>query len=54
MAAQVADDVYAGLRAGERLDADTAAVALDRAVDRVRRAHPDRPELWAALIHTGP
>ncbi|MBB5825608.1 CHAT domain-containing protein [Micromonospora carbonacea] len=54
VAAQVADDVYAGLRAGERLDADTAAVALDRAVDRVRRAHPDRPELWAALIHTGP
>ncbi|KWV31571.1 CHAT domain-containing protein [Micromonospora rifamycinica] len=54
VAAQVADDVYAGLRAGEQLDADAAAVALDRAVDRVRRTHPDRPELWAALIHTGP
>ncbi|WP_328341274.1 CHAT domain-containing protein [Micromonospora sp. NBC_00421] len=54
VAAQVADDVYAGLRAGRRLDADGAAVALDRAIDRVRRAHPDRPEVWAALIHTGP
>lgn len=54
VAAQVADDVYAGLRAGRQLDADAAAVALDKAVDRVRRTHPDRPELWAALIHTGP
>ncbi|MEU1606782.1 CHAT domain-containing protein [Micromonospora matsumotoense] len=54
VAAQVADDVYAGLKAGERLDADGAAVALDKAIDRVRREHPDRPELWAALIHTGP
>ncbi|MFF3855610.1 hypothetical protein [Micromonospora sp. NPDC002575] len=34
--------------------ADNAAVALDGSIDRVRRAHPDRPELWAALIHTGP
>ncbi|MEU1888741.1 CHAT domain-containing protein [Micromonospora rifamycinica] len=54
VAAQVADDVYAGLRVGEQLDADAAAVALDAAIDRVRRTHPDRPELWAALIHTGP
>ncbi|MEU7614858.1 CHAT domain-containing protein [Micromonospora rifamycinica] len=54
VAAQVADDVYAGLRAGQQLDADAAATALDRAIDRVRRTHPDRPELWAALIHTGP
>ncbi|WDZ83950.1 CHAT domain-containing protein [Micromonospora cathayae] len=54
VAAQVADDVYAGLKAGGRLDADNAALALDKAIDRVRREHPDRPELWAALVHTGP
>jgi hypothetical protein len=54
VAAQVATDVYADLAAGGRLDAAGAAWALDRAIDRVRREHPDRPDLWAALIHTGP
>ncbi|MEV6350649.1 CHAT domain-containing protein [Actinoplanes sp. NPDC051851] len=54
VAAQVAGDVYASLTAGGALDASGAALALDRAIDRVRTERPDRPDLWAALIHTGP
>jgi hypothetical protein len=54
VAAQVAEDVYARLAAGGRPDADGAAFALDEALARVRREQPDRPDLWAALIHTGP
>ena len=54
IAAQVADDVYAQLGAGGDPDADRAAYALDHALARVRAQNPERPELWAALIHTGP
>jgi CHAT domain-containing protein len=54
IAAQVAGDVYAHLATGGGPDADGAAHALDRALARVRRENPDRPDLWAALIHTGP
>jgi len=54
IAAQVADDVYARLAADSEPDAAGAAYALDHALARVRREHPDRPDLWAALIHTGP
>ncbi|MFC7534339.1 CHAT domain-containing protein [Actinoplanes sp. GCM10030250] len=54
VAAQVAADVYAALTAGGSLNSSEAAYALDRAIDRVRRQQPDRPDLWAALIHTGP
>lgn len=54
VAAQVADDVYAALTADGALNATGAARALDRAIDRVRTERPDRPDLWAALIHTGP
>jgi CHAT domain-containing protein len=54
VAAQVADDVYAGLTAGGSPDASGAARALDAALLRVRAQHPDRPELWASLVHTGP
>lgn len=54
VAAQIADDVYVRLAAGGQPDADGAAFALDDALARVRREQPDRPDLWAALIHTGP
>ena len=53
-AAQIAEDVYAWLAADGEPDADGAAYALDRALARVRQEQPDRPDLWAALIHTGP
>jgi CHAT domain-containing protein len=54
VAAQIADDVYARLAAGPEPDASGAAYALDQALARIRQEHPDRPDLWAALIHTGP
>ncbi|MEV6305204.1 CHAT domain-containing protein [Actinoplanes sp. NPDC051861] len=54
VAAQVAGDVYATLASDGRLDATRAAYALDAAIERVRQEQPDRPDLWAALIHTGP
>ena len=55
IAAQVAGDVYARLGAAPGgPDAAGAARALDAALVRVRSDHPDRPELWASLIHTGP
>ncbi|MGW4466310.1 CHAT domain-containing protein [Micromonospora sp. NPDC004704] len=54
VAAQVAEAVYGHLTAGGEPDASGAAYALDRAVARVREEQPDRPELWAPLIHTGP
>jgi tetratricopeptide (TPR) repeat protein len=59
VAARVAGDVYARLSAGTAeadgvAGADAAALALAAALDRVRRDHPDRPELWASLVHSGP
>lgn len=54
VAAQVAGDVYAHLASADGPDSGGAAPALDQALSRVRQEHPDRPDLWAALIHTGP
>jgi hypothetical protein len=34
--------------------ADDAAVVLRKVTLRLRDQHPDRPELWAPLIHSGP
>ncbi len=34
--------------------ADDAAAVLRRVTLRLRDQHPDRPELWAPLIHSGP
>ncbi|WP_280253099.1 CHAT domain-containing protein [Nocardia abscessus] len=34
--------------------ADHAATALHRAICDLRAEHPARPDLWAALIHSGP
>ncbi|MGW1720427.1 CHAT domain-containing protein [Streptomyces sp. NPDC002156] len=34
--------------------ADRAAIALHRVTQRLRTAHPDRADLWAPLIHSGP
>lgn len=33
---------------------DHAAQALHTATTEVRQAHPDRPDLWASHLHTGP
>jgi hypothetical protein len=64
IAARVADDVYATLSTGTGTatggtaagadDPAGPARALAAALDRVRRDHPDRPELWASLVHSGP
>jgi CHAT domain-containing protein len=35
-------------------DADHAPHALREVTRRLRAAHPDRPDLWAPLIHSGP
>lgn len=34
--------------------ADNAAIAVRRTTLDLRAEHPDRPDLWAALIHNGP
>lgn len=34
--------------------ADEAAFALHQVTQHLRAAHPDRPDLWASLIHSGP
>ncbi|MEU2042687.1 CHAT domain-containing protein [Nocardia niwae] len=34
--------------------ADHAATALHRTTRNLRAQHPDRPDLWAGLIHSGP
>ncbi|MFI7465107.1 CHAT domain-containing protein [Nonomuraea sp. NPDC049646] len=34
--------------------ADDAARVLHRVMRDLRRTHPDRPDLWAALVHHGP
>jgi tetratricopeptide (TPR) repeat protein len=34
--------------------ADTAASTLHRVIHTLRTAKPDRPDLWAAMIHSGP
>ncbi|GGQ21153.1 hypothetical protein BKA00_001143 [Actinomadura coerulea] len=53
VAAGIADAFYATLTAGGPLDPAQAAYALHQAVRAVRDAHPTRPSLWAAHIHTG-
>jgi hypothetical protein len=55
VAAQVAGDVYARIAGGAAgAGAAGAARALAAALVRVRRQRPDRPELWASLVHSGP
>jgi hypothetical protein len=34
--------------------ADHVAAALHHVTRRLRAEYPDRPDLWAALIHSGP
>ncbi|MFF0863812.1 CHAT domain-containing protein [Nonomuraea sp. NPDC003560] len=50
-AAAVAREFYRGLPGP---DADDAARVLHRVMRDLRRTHPDRPDLWAALVHHGP
>jgi CHAT domain-containing protein len=35
-------------------DANTAATALRAATMNLRETYPDRPDLWASLVHSGP
>ncbi|NRQ36944.1 CHAT domain-containing protein [Nonomuraea sp. NN258] len=50
-AAAVAREFYRGLPGP---DADDAARVLHRVMRGLRLTHPDRPDLWAALVHHGP
>ncbi|PFG95872.1 tetratricopeptide repeat protein [Saccharopolyspora erythraea NRRL 2338] len=52
VAAVAAHDLYRGLPGGGT--ADDAATALHHVTRGLREAHPDRPDLWAPLIHSGP
>jgi tetratricopeptide (TPR) repeat protein len=53
-AAEIADDVYRTLTAGGRPSTTATAHALADATARLRAAHPDRPDAWAAFVHLGP
>jgi len=54
-AVQIAPDFYQYLTADDTGSPrpDVAAFALHHATARLRRQHPDAPELWAAHTHTG-
>ncbi|MFJ6632426.1 CHAT domain-containing protein [Streptomyces sp. NPDC091376] len=52
VAATAADRFYRLLSTVE--NADRAADALHRVTRELRAEHPERPHLWASLIHTGP
>ncbi|GLW06935.1 CHAT domain-containing protein [Microtetraspora sp. NBRC 13810] len=52
-AAHAADHVY-GLLDPTALPGDHVAAAVHSASMSLRARHPHRPDLWAALIHTGP
>ncbi|QUH06215.1 CHAT domain-containing protein [Saccharopolyspora erythraea] len=52
VAAVAAHDLYRRLPG--RSTADDAATALHHVTRGLREAHPDRPDLWAPLIHSGP
>ena len=47
------DDFYTAL-AAETSTADTVAVALRYAINKLRERDPDRPSLWASHLHIGP
>ncbi|MGW5699287.1 CHAT domain-containing protein, partial [Streptomyces asiaticus] len=50
-AADIADHFYTVIAAH---GPDHAAQALHTATAELRRAHPDRPDLWASHLHVGP
>ncbi|MFD7229249.1 CHAT domain-containing protein [Streptomyces sp. NPDC059881] len=52
VAATAADRFYRLLPTAE--NADQAADALHRVTRELRAEHPERPHLWASLIHSGP
>jgi CHAT domain-containing protein len=52
IAATAAAAVYRQLPATPT--ADRAATALHHVTRELRAKNPDRPDLWAALIHSGP
>jgi hypothetical protein len=54
VAAQVAEDVLTALTRTGRFESRLAALAVHRAVVRLRDADPDRPSRWALFTHTGP
>jgi tetratricopeptide (TPR) repeat protein len=53
LAPELADAVYAGLQAGDRIEAARTAGALHEAVRALRARLPDRPSLWASYAHFG-
>ncbi|OXM52670.1 CHAT domain-containing protein [Amycolatopsis alba DSM 44262] len=52
VAATTAREIYRHLDGTP--SADSAAHAVRRATLQLRAEHPDRPDLWASLIHNGP
>lgn len=52
IAAKAAEAVYRYLP--DTPTADHAAIALHHVVLQLRDEHPGRPDLWAALVHSGP
>ncbi|WP_324787789.1 CHAT domain-containing protein [Streptomyces sp. H51] len=51
VASDIAEHFYALIAAH---GPDDAARALHSATTEIRRAHPDRPDLWASHLHVGP
>lgn len=51
-AAEVAHQFYQ--RLPDIPNADTAAVTLHGVTKELRARFPDRPDLWASMIHSGP
>lgn len=52
IAARMARQFYQELPSAA--DAEKAAIALRAVMRRLRATHPRRPDLWAALVHSGP
>ena len=52
--AELTADVYAELTRQGHLQTDEAAVALHRAVHKIRDAEPRHPSLWVPFVHSGP
>ncbi|PWR12443.1 hypothetical protein DKT68_03175 [Micromonospora acroterricola] len=51
---RLCDDLYDGLAVPGGIAPDRAAIALHRAVRRLRAVLPDRPDTWAGYAHLGP
>lgn len=53
VAAEIAELVYDDLIEGNEFNPSSSAIALHRAVAKVRSDHPGRPTLWSPFVHIG-